>query len=105
MLLRKCQNYEAENNLMRYVWYNYEVTDTKRKALQLHKQFAHISDEKLIRLVKEAGIRDVKLEEEIIKVGVTCETYIKCKKALSRPIVSMPLAKNFDEVVSMDLKV
>ena len=72
------------------------------KALKLHKQFAHPSKEKLIR---EAGIKDLELEEEVRRIGENCETCIKFKRAPSRPVVSMPMARNFNDILSMDLKI
>ena len=100
----KCQNFEDEKNFIRYVLYSYGIKDAKAKALKLHRQFAHPSKEKLISLIREAGIGHSELEEEIRKIEGNCETCIKFKRAPSRPVVSIPMARDFNEIVSMDLK-
>ena len=102
--INKCQNFSDDRNFMKYVLYSFEEKDCKVKALKLHKQFAHPSTEKLIKLIKESGIKDARLEEEVKKIENNCETYIKFKRTPSRPVVSMPMARNFNDVVSMDLK-
>ena len=103
--INKCQNFEDERNFMKYVLYSYGARDSKAKAVKLHRQFAHPSKEKLIKLIREAGISHSELEEEIRKLEGNCETCLKFKRAPSRPIVSMPMARNFNDIVSMDLKI
>ena len=103
--INKCQNFEGEKNYMRYVLYSYGLRESRVKALKLHKQFAHPSKERLIKLVRESGVRDMELEEEIRKLDGNCDTCMKFKKTPCRPVVSMPMARNFNDVVSMDLKV
>lgn len=102
--INKGQNFEGERNFMKYVLYTYGNENPKRKALKLHKQFAHPSKEKLLKLIKDAGIRDVELENEIRNIAETCETCIKFKRTPCRPVVSVPMAQHFNEMVSMDLK-
>ena len=81
-----------------------EETDRKKIALKLHKQFAHPPPERLKALIRTAGKADSKLNEEIDLVSKSCETCVRHKRVESRPIVCMPLAKNFNDTVSMDLK-
>ena len=102
--INKCQNFEGERNFMRYVLYSYGVRESKVKALKLHKQFAHPSKERLIKLVRESGVRDMELEEEIRKLEDKCDTCMKFRRTPCRPVVSMPMARNFNDVISMDLK-
>ena len=85
--------------------YSYGGENSKKKTLKLHKQFAHPSKEKMLRLIKVAGIRDVELEEEIRKLEETCETCIKFKRSPCRPVVSMLMANHFNDMISMDLKI
>ena len=103
--ISKGKNFENDMNFVRYVMYTHGGEKAKGKALKLHRQFAHPSKERLIKLIKDAGIRDKELEEELKKVGENCETCMQFKKAPSRPIVSMPMAKRFNEMISMDLKI
>ena len=90
---------------MKYVLYSYGGENSKKKTLSLHKQFAHPSKEKMLRLIKVAGITDVELEEEIRKIEETCDTCIKFKRTLCRPVVSVPKATHFNDMISMDLKI
>ena len=100
---RNFESVESEKNFC--VMYTHGGEKAKDKAWKLHRQFAHPSREKLIKLIKDAGIRDVELENELRRVDETCETCIKFKKAPSRPVVSMPMATQFNEMISMDLKI
>ena len=71
---------------------------------KLHKQFAHPSSSRLLSLLKDAGLfaEDVKvIDEEISRGRDVCKRY---KKMPARPVVSLPLATKFNEVVAMDLK-
>ena len=81
--------------------------DKEQMAQKLHKQFAHASSEKLLRLVNSAGStwsQDSKLKE---KIKLICENYHVClihKKTPPQTIVSLPLATKFKECVTMGLK-
>lgn len=75
-----------------------------RVALKLHKQFAHPSAERLIKLVRDAGINDRYLIDEIKKCSENCQVCIRLKKPKPRPVVGFPLATKFNETVAIDLK-
>ena len=79
--------------------------DAKQTALKLHKQFSHPTAFKLISLIKNADANNPELEKAIIAVTDACQTCAKFKKPKSRPVVSIPMASKFNEVISMDLKV
>ena len=71
---------------------------------KLHKQFAHPSERRLKLLLKDAGVCDneyMKLVEEISNCCDICKRY---KKTPPRPVMCVPLARDFNEVVAMDLK-
>ena len=76
----------------------------QQMALKLHKQFAHPSVEKLLKLLRQANVCDGDLIEEIKKVSMSCQVCVKWKKPPHRPVVSMPMAASFNDVVAMDLK-
>ena len=81
--------------------------DSKRQAKKLHLQFAHATSEKLLKLLKSAGLpwcNDKALMDEIKNVERDCETCSRYKKAPPRPVVGLPMAKAFNECVAMDLK-
>ena len=73
-------------------------------AKKLHKQFAHPTPERLLKLVKHSSYYSKKLEEEIKNISKQCETCLKFKKAPPRPVVSLPMATNFNDAVAIDLK-
>ena len=74
-------------------------------ASKLHRQFAHPTPAKLIKLIRNAGVKDKILEREINLISSQCITCVKLQKPSPRPIVCMPLANRFNEAVAMDLKV
>ena len=77
----------------------------KQKALKLHQQFAHPTEERLVKLLRESkGFKeDEELMELISEVSSECEVCEKFTKPKPRPIVGMPIARQFNEVVCMDL--
>ena len=74
------------------------------KAKKLHRQFAHASKERLIRLLKSGGCKDKDFLKQIEECCEKCEFCMKYKKPKPKPIVAMPKAEEFNQVVSMDLK-
>ena len=73
-------------------------------ALKLHRQFAHPSPERLIKLIENSNYRNQKLNEKILEISADCDVCKKYKKRSPRPVVGMPLATQFNEVVAMDIK-
>ena len=84
---------------------NLSITKKKKKkerATKLHRQFAHASKEKLCKLVKEnKDFDDFKMIEECCN---SCDIYMEFKHPSLHPIVGLPLASRFNQVVCMDLK-
>ncbi|MEL6943456.1 MAG: transposase family protein, partial [Bacteroidota bacterium] len=80
-------------------------TDTKKTALKLHKQFGHPSPDKLLDLLGKAKMKTSDLEKSITDISEQCDICRKYKKARPKPVVCMPLASKFNDVVAMDLKV
>ena len=82
-----------------------DCKDKNKMASKLHSQFAHPSAEKLIKLISAAGMGDdVALIKAIKDVTYKCDICRSYRKSAAKPIVSMPLANEFNEVVAMDLK-
>lgn len=83
------------------------LTDDKKfdKAVKLHKQFAHASKERLRRLINESPqFNDPSFLKMIDKCCDTCKFCLEHKRPPLRPVVGLPLANVFNEVVCMDLK-
>ena len=76
-------------------------------ALKLHRQFAHPSTNKLLKLVNSAGEpwrTDNELKKLIKVVGDECQICQVYQKPPARPVVGLPMATRFQECVAMDLK-
>ena len=76
----------------------------KATAQKLHRQFGHPNPEALIKLIKKAGIKNKKLIKEVRSISGSCVTCLQNKKPSPRPVVCLPLAQRFNEMVGMDLK-
>lgn len=71
---------------------------------KLHKQFGHPTVKRLSQLLKDAGIQDTDYFRFVEEITDNCNICRKYKRTPSRPVVSLPLARDFNEVVAMDLK-
>ena len=78
--------------------------DVKKKALKLHRRFAHASSDRIISLLRNAGQIDLELEAELRNICKQCDFCLKHSRSAPRPIVSLPLATQFNELIAMDLK-
>lgn len=79
-------------------------TETTAIIRKVHKQFAYPSAKRLKSLLKDAGGYS---EEQMVcvdRVTENCELCKQYKKTPARPVVSLPLATDFNEVVATDLK-
>lgn len=79
-------------------------TDRKRSLLKLHRQFAHPVQSKLQTLLKDAGNWKDEFAEQLAEIHAQCKLCKEFAKTPPRPVVALPMAKSFNEVVSMDLK-
>jgi hypothetical protein len=85
--------------------------DQDNKIRKLHMQFGHPGWERLAKLIeesmkKENGFKEGEVEEirkEVKEVTEKCETCLKFRRTPMRPVVGMTWAKNFNEVVALDL--
>ena len=77
----------------------------KRKLKFLHMTFAHPPRDKFINLLRNANVWSDKFSEPLDKIYARCETCAVFSKTPSRPVVAMPEAQDFGELVVMDLKV
>ncbi len=78
--------------------------EKKKIAEKLHRQFSHPSTGKLTRLVKNARITDSEFLDIVENFSGNCEVCQRYKKPNPKPVVSMSLATDFNEVVAMDIK-
>ena len=78
--------------------------DNHNIDLKLHRQFAQPSQEKLLQLIKNGKMNEPwrgnqNLVEEIKNVSSNCPTCKKYKKVPPRPVVGLPMATEFQEIL------
>ena len=78
-------------------------------ALKMHRQFGHPKEKRLVSMIKSADVfKNDRDEEKIVtavkKLTETCVICLKTQRPANRPVVGLPLATEFNECVSMDLK-
>ena len=83
-----------------------ELSEKERKKtlLKLHLQFGHASAEKMILLLKDAKIWNSNYSTIINQIVTNCEICQRFKKTPSKSAVALPMARYFNDVVSLDLK-
>ena len=77
----------------------------RKRTLRNCKQLAHCSAEKLSSLVKNSGMSDVdtpKINSEVVE---NCHVCSKFGRVKPRPISSLPMSVEWNQVVAMDLHV
>ena len=79
-------------------------TELHKSILHLHRQFAHPPEEKLIKLLIDAGVWRKEYENVLKKIIEKCETCKEYAKVPPRPVVALPMASRFNQKVAMDLK-
>ena len=78
--------------------------DRYKKLFKLHRQFVHPPMKKLKSLLQDSdqGKDEYSnLLEDIVNTGDMCKRYAETP---SRPVVGLPVASQFNEKVSLDLK-
>ena len=83
---------------------NCDFKQKEKMVIKLHKQFAHPTAKHLKMLLQDAGVFDDDCQKVLNDLNENCDLCLKMKKTPSRPVVSLPIASKFDEVVVMDLK-
>ena len=79
---------------------------TQTKMLnKIHKQFGHRPKQAFIDLLKNADQWDRKFAGKLDEIMDGCKGCIMRKRNPDRPAVAMPMGTEFNEVVTMDLKI
>ena len=74
-------------------------------ALKLHRQFSHQPSERLIKLLEKSHYRNEELNTKIEEISKDCYICKKYRKlSMPKPVLSMPVATKFNDVVVMDIK-
>ena len=98
---------DEQITLLNKVCKDENALDTRKAAEKLHRQFGHCSAERLTRLIQTSKLWNAENEKllsgEVTRVSKECNICKQYKKAPPTPIVSLPLARQFNDVVAMDL--
>ena len=73
-------------------------------ARKLHRQFGHPRSVKLQSLCLDAGVQDKDFFRMLVLVEETCDVCKRYKRCLPRPVVGFGMARDFNDVVALDLK-
>ena len=80
-----------------------DISDKQKILNKIHKQFAHPNQRKLKDLI-DAGIWDEEYKHLNVKLYDNCEICKRFHKTPATPVVCLPFASDFNDVVAMDLK-
>ena len=80
------------------------LDDTVSSITKLHKQLGHCSAENLKKITKNANIQGENVNKVIDQVLKECDSCARYKRTPSTPVVGLPMATKFNEVVALDLK-
>ena len=80
--------------------------DIQKKLLKLHRQFGHPTQAKLVTLLQDASVWKDEYKDSLSGVYEKCKTSGLCrfKDKVIKPVVALPLARDFNEKVAIDLK-
>ena len=79
---------------------------TQMKALRkIHSQFGHQRKRAFIDLLKGAGKWKESFAVMIDKIVDNCEGCLMRRRNPDRPVVALPIGKDFNEAIAMDLKI
>ena len=78
--------------------------DEHKVIFKLHRQFGHPRKEVLETLLKNVGEESEVTKKTIEKIHQRCMTCKKFSLTPPRPVVSLPEATEFNQVLTMDLK-
>ena len=63
-----------------------------------------LSYDKLSKFLTNAGVKDGQFFDILLEFSAKCDVCLKYKKKNPRPVVGLSLAKEFNDVIAMDLK-
>ena len=73
-------------------------------VLKLHRQYGHPGQLTFVKHLKSADMWDDVCSDHVKKIYDECDVCRQYARAPTRPVVSLPLASDFNEVVAVDLK-
>ena len=81
------------------------TSPSTNNIIKLHRQFVHYKESRLLKLIESFKIwNDKEQVSKIVKdVSENCDTWKRYKRRSLKPVVSLPLASEFNQTVAMDL--
>ena len=80
------------------------VGELEQTLLKLHAQFGHPAKQKLTYLLKNANMWNDRCENLLEKIQSNCKICKQFPRTPARPVVALPMAREFNEAVCVDLK-
>ena len=78
--------------------------EKKKVLLKIHRQFGHPREETELDLLRKVNCEDAEAKEMLATLHNRCLTCKKFSPTPPRPVVSLPPASEFQEVLTLDLK-
>ena len=101
-------SYESDSSMVYFVNLkkikDFSTSEKSKTAAKLHKQFCHCTGKRLKKLCVDAGVKDKEMLKLVEEVRENCKLCEKYGSTPPKPVVTMALAKSFNESVAMDLK-
>ena len=79
-------------------------THQTRDLKRIHRVFGHPRPERILSLLKEAGMLDEGLSTKLTKISKACQICHKYQKSVPKPKVGLQKAREINEIISVDLK-
>ena len=80
------------------------IEDRKANLKHIHRQFGHPSRERLSNLLKDANLWNKEIRMGLDEIYENCEICVRFQRNKSKPIVGLPSAKQFNDIVRLDMK-
>ena len=78
--------------------------EKEKMATKLHNQFGHLPYDKLCKFLTNAGVKDGQVFDILQDFSAQCDVCLKYERKNPRPVAGLSLAKEFNDVIAMDLK-
>ena len=78
--------------------------EKEKIATKLHNQFGHPSYDKLCKFLTNVGVKNGQFFDILQDFSAKCDVCLKYKRKNPRPVVGLSSAKEFNDVIAMDLK-
>ena len=96
---------ESENNEINELYFiNDKNNETYKKALKIHRHFSHARKERIKKILEDAGVWNQDYNQALSEIENQCKVCKVYTKPPMKPSVGFSYAKEFNEVISIDLK-